>query len=94
MISQLVPTVTHILSSSLTMSLTRSPKNDFYCHYCQKFRFYCTYCKTASKEDYEKAYYASYYAAYYSKYYTFAYVDIFAEGFAGEAIVDGNLDRD
>ena len=92
--SQLVPTVTHILSSSLTMSLTRSPKNDFYCHYCQKFRFYCTYCKTASKEDYEKAYYASYYAAYYSKYYTFAYVDIFAEGFAGEAIVDGNLDRD
>eukprot|EP00943_MAST-04B_sp_MAST-4B-sp1_P005736 g5736.t1 len=92
--ADLVPTVTHILASSLTMSLTRSPKNDFYCHYCNTFKFYCTYCKQASRDDYEKDYYASYFAQYYSRYYAYFYVDVFAEGFAGESIIDGNMDRD
>eukprot|EP00944_MAST-04C_sp_MAST-4C-sp1_P005783 g5783.t1 len=92
--ADLVPTVTHILSSSLTMSLTRSPKNDFYCTYCKTYGYYCTYCIQSSKDDYAKDYYANYFAQYYSKYYTFQYVDVFAEGFAGESIIDGSIDRD
>ena len=41
-----------------------------------------------------KDYYANYFAQYYSKYYTFQYVDVFAEGFAGESIIDGSVASD
>ena len=84
--ADLVPTVTHILSSSLTMSLTRSPKNDFYCTYCKTYGYYCTYCIQSSKDDYAKDYYANYFAQYYSKYYTFQYVDVFAADLRGALI--------
>ena len=81
-----VPALTHIVTASLGQALTRSPKNDYYCHYCKEFKYYCDFCFRSSVEDYQKDYYSSYYAEYYSQYYTFYYEGPLGEGFAGEII--------
>jgi len=62
--------LTHALASTVTHSLSRSPKDDYYCHYCEEHSLYCNQCAAATTKEYELDYRISYYATYFSTYYS------------------------
>ena len=62
--------LTHSLSSTISHALSRSPKDDYYCHYCETHQLYCNMCKRGTVKEYELDYKTSYYSTYFSTYYT------------------------
>ena len=62
--------LTHSLSSTISHALSRSPKEDYYCHYCEVHQLYCDLCKKGYIKEYELDYKISYYSTYYSTYYS------------------------
>jgi hypothetical protein len=62
--------LTHSLSSTISHALSRSPKDDYYCHYCELHQLYCNMCKKGTIKEYELDYKISYYSTYYSTYYS------------------------
>ena len=56
--------LTHSLAATMTHALSRSPKSDYYCHYCREHQLYCNECQKATLKEYQTDYYVSYYASY------------------------------
>ena len=89
----LIPTLTHTLAPVITHSVRHSPKSDYYCFYCKKYRTYCDYCKFQYREEGEIDYYANYYAEYYAHYYTFYYGNYHSDVFTEEYFKKGRRSR-
>ena len=62
--------LTHSLSSTISHALSRSPKDDYYCHYCEQHQLYCDLCVKATTREYKLDYHISYYSTYWSTYYS------------------------
>jgi hypothetical protein len=79
--------LTHSLSSTITHALSRSPKDDYYCQYCQTHSLYCQLCAAATTREYELDYHVSYYSTYYSTYYSRFFGTIIADYMSSHANV-------
>ena len=82
LVGRMVPGLTHSLSATITHALSRSPRDDYYCHYCSLHKLYCQRCMRATVEEYEKDYYVSYYSTYFSAYYSAYYSTSIADHFS------------
>jgi hypothetical protein len=82
LVARIVPGLTHSLSATITHALSRSPKDDYYCHYCNLHKLYCDKCMQATVAEYEKDYYISYYSTYFSAYYSAYYSTSIADHFS------------
>ena len=75
----LIPSLTQSISETVTHALTRNPKSDYYCHYCELHQLYCDLCRQETTDNYNLdwkiAYYSKYYGNYYSWYYSNTFVD-------------------
>jgi hypothetical protein len=75
----LIPSLTQSISETITHSLTRNPKSDYYCFYCEKHNIYCNLCQKETIDNYNVdwniAYYSKYYGNYFSWYYSNSFVD-------------------
>ena len=83
--SVLIATLTQSVAATVTHALTRNPKSDYYCHYCQLHQLYCDLCRAQTKDSWEMdwkiSYFSKYYAEYYSYYYSNYYVDVATDEF-------------
>eukprot|EP00946_MAST-07B_sp_MAST-7B-sp1_P004238 g4238.t1 len=90
LVARIVPGLTHSLSATITHALSRSPKDDYYCHYCRLHKLYCQKCMQATVAEHEKDYYVSYYSTYFSAYYSAYYSTSIADHFSSGAGVPGH----
>ena len=81
----LVPSLSHSLTSTMTQALSRSPRADYFCWYCGKYKVYCDACKAAYEKSCATDFRCSYYSEYFGRYYAFYYGSALADGFVDAA---------
>jgi hypothetical protein len=84
--ANLIPSLTHSVTATISQSLTRSPRTDFYCWYCKHEKVYCSYCHAGMTAASATDYYGSYYAEYYSRYYAYWYGSVLGDGFVDDVL--------